>query len=309
MKQKTIYLLCLILFTISFSSCEDFIEKDLSKKSLTILSPADNNISPNFTQTFWWEEIKGANKYEIQIVKPSFSSIQEFITDTLVSGSKLSYNLLPGTYQWRIRAKNSSSATEFITRTLTIDSTLDLAGQSLVLLSPSDNYYTKNLTNTFTWQIMPNAQYYIIQILESGSIIHTQSCTTTSASYSFPNEANYQWRVFAQNSTSNSGYYTRTITVDTTRPNVPIVAFPLTDTTTAQPIQLGWTCLESNLNCRLQIALDSTFSAIIKDTVLSENSYNFYNPVTGQFYYWKVKAIDKALNESAYFYRRRIKRN
>jgi hypothetical protein len=212
-------------------------------------------------------------------------------------------------YQWRIRAKNSSSETQFATRTITIDSTMNLSGQILQLSLPADNSFINTFTKTFSWQTLPNTQYYIFQVLQNGSLVETNTLTTTSASYSFLSEGTYQWRVFAQNSTSNSSYLTRTVTVDTTKPIIPSLLFPLSDTISTEPIQLGWNESEIDLTFRLQISTDSTFNSVTKDTTTAETTYNLYNTVIGQYYYWRVKAIDKATNQSSFSIRSRVKKN
>jgi hypothetical protein len=309
MQNRTALPLLSLLGILMFGSCQDFIEVNLGKKNMTILSPANNTVSPNFNQIFWWEELKGADQYQIQIVKPAFSSIAEFITDTTVTTTKFLYTLHPGTYQWRIRAKNSSSATDFITYNLTIDSTLDLSGQHVILSSPADNYFTHSFSNTFIWQNMPNADSYIFQVLSGGSVISTQTSISLNSNYTFASEGIYQWRVFAQNSTSNSAYITRTITVDTTRPNIPVISFPIMDTITANPIPLTWNTVETGDSYRVQVSTDSTFTSVLKDTTTSNTVYDLINANVGQYYYWRVRAIDQALNQSNFSYRKRIKRN
>lgn len=308
MKQKTMLCVMGALAALLSTSCEEFIETDLSKKQMTIIAPADNTVAAIFNQTFWWEELKGAESYQLQIVKPGFDAVQQFITDTTVYGPRLMLTLQPGTYQWRIRAKNGSSATAYVTRTLVVDSTLDLSGQPMTQSLPADNYYSKQMSNHLSWQIMPNSDSYVLQIRKSGGLIETVSFTDTSTTYTFPNEGTYEWRVFAQNSTSNSTSSSRTIVIDTTRPPVPSPLFPVTDTSSAEPIVLGWSDTESNLIFRLMISTDSTFSTF-RDTLMSATTYNLFGAVSGQYNYWKVNAIDRALNESAYITRRRIKKN
>lgn len=303
----------LILFlagmALLLSSCEDFIEANLSKKQLRIISPADNAYSSSFTPTFWWEDLKGAESYQIQIVRPSFSAIQQFIIDTTTHASKLTLTLQPGMYQWRIRAKNNSSTTEYQTYTLTIDSTLNLSGQALILNSPANNCFVNSLTVNFSWLTLANSDSYILQILSDNVLMDTHPYIINAGSYTFPEEGSYEWRVFAQNSVSNSSYFTRTITVDTTRPAVPVILSPLTDTITANPIELNWNSVEPGLSFQLQISTDSTFLSTGKDTITTENTYKFYGSAIGQNNYWRVKTIDKALNQSAYCTRKRIRRN
>ncbi|MCW3071750.1 MAG: hypothetical protein JWO44_1640 [Bacteroidetes bacterium] len=308
--KKTAFLLSAVLAVILLS-CEDFIEKDLGKKSLTVNSPADNAVSLTFNVTFWWDELKGASKYQLQVVRPSFAAMQEFVVDTSVSGDRVVLTLSPGTYQWRIRAKNSSSATEYITRILTIDSTLNLSGQPLSLFSPADDSWTNHLLTNFSWQTLPNTDYYVLQLLLNGALLHTQSyaAPVTTGSYTFPAEGTYEWRVFAQNGSSNSSYYTRTITIDTTRPAAPVLLYPLADTTNTSPVPLGWSSAETAASFHLQIATDSAFGNVVHDTTETGTTYDLYNTAAGQYYYWRVKAIDKALNQGSWLSGHRIKRN
>src|SRR5688572_12340162 len=129
MSMKTKSILPLVLLGAFLSSCEDFFEPNLEKKDVVIIAPANGTVSSSFTQTFWWEELKGAEEYTLQIVKPTFSSVQQLILDTNVNGTKFYYTLQPGVYQWRLRAINNSSETDFVTYNLEIDSTLNLSGQ------------------------------------------------------------------------------------------------------------------------------------------------------------------------------------
>lgn len=308
-KNKLLMALSAILGLFSMVGCEEFIEINLEGKQITILAPVNNTVTSNFTQTFWWEEVKGAENYQLQIVKPNFIAIQQLILDTTIVTTKFFYTLQPGTYQWRLRAKNSSSQTEYFTFNLTIDSTLNLSGQPVILTSPTDNYYTNSFSNTFSWQTMPNADSYILQILSGATVISTQTSTALVSNYTFTAQGVYQWRVFAQNATSNSSYYTRTITIDTLKPDVPVLSYPLNDTITADPIPFEWNSVELGISYQILISTDSTFSSVTKDTITSNNFYDFYNATIGTYYFWKVRSIDNASNYSIYCTRKRVKRN
>ncbi len=312
MKNRLLYSLLILSTCVFIYSCEDFIEVELSGKSVTILAPSNNTVSSSFNQLFKWEDLKGAEKYQLQIVKPNFSTIQQFVLDTTTTLTQFAYTLLPGSYQWRLRAMNNSSVTEYQTFNLTIDSTLDLSSSMVILTSPADNYYSKFMTNTFMWQSMSNADTYIFQLLSGGSPV---SSTATTLNYTFSAEGTYQWRVYAQNSYSNSAFsLTRTIVIDLTAPSVPTPVFPVLDTITANPIPLQWNTTSTADSSHLLISTDSLFIVVTtKDTTIENTStavtYNFYSATVGLNYYWKVQDVDKAGNKSAYFTRRRIKRN
>lgn len=311
MKHKIILQLLCVATSILLFSCEDFIERDLGGKTITIYAPANNAITSNYTQSFWWESLKGAERYKLQIVKPSFGAVQQLIVDTIIRTNQFVYTLQPGVYQWRLRGENNSSQSDYVTYNLTIDSSLNLSSQTLLLNSPIDNYYTNIFANNFSWFAMPNATDYVFGIFNSSGIQigSYQSTTGTSLAYTYTAEGVYKWRVFAQNSQSSSPYSERTITIDTTRPMIPTITYlPLNDTTSLNPIPLSWNNVETNALYRVQIATDTNFTALIKDTTTISTGYSFYNATIGVFYYWKVKSIDLAGNMSIYTNRKRIKR-
>lgn len=303
MKNKIILVAFSIAIAVYVTSCSDIVSTNLSNKSITILAPTNNFVSQNFTQQFWWQEIDGAEKYNLQIVKPSFTAGQQLIADTSISGNKYTHTLQPGAYQWRVRAENNTSNTDYVTYNLTIDSSLNLSTQILLLNTPVDNFYADSLSQTFSWIAMSNATEYIFRVLtQSGiQIGNVQSTSGTSISYTFLGEGTYKWRVSASNSQSGSPYSEHTITIDITKPAIPVLTFaPVNDTTRLKPVPLAWNSVETNASYYLQISTDSTFTSIVKDTTTADLSYNFRNPITNQFYFWRLRAIDLATNTGTY---------
>lgn len=309
-----------LFFLLGMTSCKDIIEVDLSKKTLTGLAPAANSVSSSFTQNFRWDELEDATKYKLQIATPTFTAPLRYVLDTTIVYTNFSITLTPGSYEWRVRAENESSRTEYIVSKLTIDSTLDLQGQTVVLSSPADNYYSKLLPVSFSWQSMTNAENYLFQVLDNGTIIETQSLTTAAITYTFAVQGTYSWKITAQNSLTTSQPTSRTLVVDTTSPLIPVPFYPVGDTITANPIPLKWnlssasnTFEEANY-CQLQISTDATFNLITtKDTTIEVSAnpmlYDFYGATVGQEYFWRIQSSDQAGNTSAYTTARRIKRN
>lgn len=321
MKTKLLFTI-ITVFTLCFIfSCNDLIEIDLTSSNITETIPTDNTLAIEFSQTFWWNELKGASNYNLQIVQPSFSSPRKFISDTLIQQNSFTLLLDPGVYEWRVRGENASSYTNYKVQTLTIDSSLNLSNQSVILSSPSDKSYEANLTQIFSWDAIPNVENYIFQLFSGNTAITTQTTPNNNITYTFAAEGAYSWKVIAQNTlTASQPSLTSVITIDTTKPQ-PITAIrPLLDTITANPIELTWnttaplSILDSTYASQLQISTDSTFATITtKDTLIINRAnpirYNFLNATIGQDYYWRVKGIDRAGNESTYFKHKRIKRN
>nr|WP_319570068.1 hypothetical protein [uncultured Draconibacterium sp.] len=94
---------------------------DLSDKSTVILAPKDSLVTTATTHTFWWEKLDGAEKYNFQLVTPSFDSIESLIEDTSLTDNQITLTVPPGKYQWRVKGINSISQTGYSTYTLIIN--------------------------------------------------------------------------------------------------------------------------------------------------------------------------------------------
>ena len=119
MKQTVYYFSLLVAFCIS---CDDIFVKDISVNEIIIICPRDNwefKLEDDSTAiVFWWEYMNGADNYELQLVSPDFSNINKVLFDVVVDSTNKYSTVLPaGQYQWRIRAKNNSFSTDYITRT------------------------------------------------------------------------------------------------------------------------------------------------------------------------------------------------
>ncbi|MGB3948534.1 MAG: hypothetical protein WBM13_11160 [Bacteroidia bacterium] len=306
MKNHTAFIfIILILF---FTSCKDIVETDLSDKNVAILSPVNNSVSASFSQTFWWQEIDGAITYKLQIVKPNFSSIQELTIDTTIATTQFSFTLSPGTYQWRVKAMNGSSDTDYSVYNLTIDSTLDLSNQWVLLNSPVDKDSSSQATHLFSWQTLSNTDSYLFQIVMNGLPIYTQTLTTTtSINYTFLNDGTYQWRVFAQNATSTSSPVnaTRTITIDRVAPNTPVLSSPIANDSVSNPVNLSWVSDPTYSYDSVYVYADTNLTVLVASGISTNQTYN-YTGTVGQDYFWRVRSIDAVGNKSIYSNRRKF---
>ncbi|MDP2384980.1 MAG: hypothetical protein Q8M29_01295 [Bacteroidota bacterium] len=301
------FILVLFIIMIAFSACQkDIIVKDIENETVTALSPPDGYNTPNNSITFWWEKVDGAEKYNIQIVSPSFSNIQQLITDSSVTTDKFTKVLTPGTYQWRVRATNNGGNTAWTTRTLTIDTSSNLTYSAVILLSPADSFYTSATSAYLSWSPVSNATVYSLSI---PGVINSTSYSTTAATISFPTEGTYTWSVRAENSFSFSPYSSRKIFIDRTAPtSSPTLNYPISTTPTVPADTLmSWTTISESYKDVVLISDVSDFSNTIKmDTVSSGSGSvrtysisNISNP-SGNTYHWKVKSIDRAGNVGNY---------
>jgi len=294
-----------IFLLIGIYSCEDVFEKNLDKRDLSVLSPPLDFQTSQNQITFWWEQIKGANHYNIQLVDSNFDYIKEIIVDTNVTGEKVTISIFrPGTYMWRMRAENNTSATPYIIGSLTIDSTDELTEVSILGLSPSNGLITSNIQQTFKWIPHFAVDQYRVEIAKpdfsnNGNIQEVYFTVLDSQQHTFSEDGRYEWRVRAENFNNGTmtDFSTRVITIDTKAPDAPTLSSPKNNDSISLPVTLAWSVDTSSVNDSLFIYNDSLQTLITKIEI-ENTSYSFPGNPNDSTFYWRVKSIDAAGNIS-----------
>ena len=151
MKNPFVFLLFLIFIV---PACEGILEPDLDDEVIVLLSPPDHHSTDLQAVTFWWEEVTGTEVYNLQIVVPNFTSTTQLVLDTNITDNQFTISLQPNSYQWRVRAENTTSESPYTIRNLTIEENNDLSNQQVVLNSPTDQLITNVENQTFEWQAL-----------------------------------------------------------------------------------------------------------------------------------------------------------
>jgi len=197
-------ILVCFLVVILFDNCSAVFEKSIANQSIDIILPADSLKTKDYTQQFYWEKVTGATRYRLQIAQPSFASnlIQSMITDTIVTTTSVSLTLSPGEYEWRVRAENAGSETNYVTRKLYVLQTSFDTRPMSVISPTSSTLITYSNGVAFTWNEVQGAQEYYIQIdTLTGSFIAPlidsipggQTVKTTL----LKKRGTYKWRMYA----------------------------------------------------------------------------------------------------------------
>lgn len=108
--MKKYFILLMIFFS---AACDEVLEISLTGKKPVLLSPVNNLNTIDTLQTFYWEKLAGATKYQLQIVSPKFDSIVRLIHDTIILQNIFPKDMDTGTYQWRVKAINNGSESDF----------------------------------------------------------------------------------------------------------------------------------------------------------------------------------------------------
>lgn len=111
-KNSSLIILITLLTLITWVSCEEALERNISDKKVTLLAPANNMITNDTLHTFYWNTLEGASQYRLQVVSPRFDSIVRLIADTPLLRNTFIIDLNTGDYQWRVKAQNSAYSSE-----------------------------------------------------------------------------------------------------------------------------------------------------------------------------------------------------
>ena len=315
MKKIINYTITLSFIGILIACTKDFIVKDIKNDTVSIIAPTDNLNTPINTVTFWWNELDGAEKYNLQIVKPNFGSVLQLIVDTTITGNKFYYTFSPGTYQWRIKGINGGGSTVYTTRTLIIDTTSNLNLVSVGLTAPLANYVTSNNSVLFSWNALPSATYYDLLITSSTSSVTTTvpNISGTSHTYSFSTtvgaEEKFTWQVKAFNANYQTLNNTiRSLKIDHKAPFLPAIVSPNTSSPNIRDtIYLKWNRNSSSLDIKydiVSIGSDSLFANTLGTTTLQTtaspiriNSIYTYSGTVIPVW-WRVSSVDSVGNIS-----------
>ena len=223
------------------------------------------------------------------------------ILDSTITTNKFYIDLTPGEYQWRVKAINNGGESGFTTQTFYVDSISDLTNITVNLLSPISNFFTNETEVIFKWSLISGADEYRFQLVDNGngSLLYDITTTKDTVHYSLA-EGSYTWKVRAQNSSSNSQYSERIITIDLIPPDAPTPLEPANDDTLKSPYHLKWSVDPSSSYDSLYIYSDITLSILILKSLTADTTYNFTSGIMDEDYYWRLKSFDNAENASPY---------
>ncbi len=284
-------------------ACNDFIEKDIDKETVILLAPANNLTTILLTHTFWWNWLEGAEQYNMQVVEGSFTSVTKFLLDTNISNNKFEYTLYPGTFQWRVKGINNGSETYFSTFTLTVDSSLNISSQQVILSAPTNNFITNNDNITFTWNNLLNADDYLLEIHENtwtGNLVFGPQITTANSFTTTLSEGTLVWGIQGRNATSNTstGFSIRTLTIDTTSPSIVTLVAPVDNATLSNGYNTySWT---QGVNTGTALTDDIFFYSDVSATNLVKSAQavgiSHQDSLGIGIFYWRVQSTDAAGN-------------
>ncbi len=283
---------------------------DTSPPSTPILiAPVNNSCSQDTLPRFRWyqsiDNFSGVSYYQLQ-----YATNSSFINGINVNVSDTTYQvpsrLADTTYYWRLKAVDSvgNSGDWCSVWSFEIDTRIPNVP---ILASPLNGIWLINTSVVFNWsQVSFDAKSpvrYILQVDTLTTFI-TPRIDTTNLVYDtlILTQARYFWRVRAYDLAGNQGAFSGrdSFGVDNSAPSVPNLVSPANSAVlTDSFVRFIWNRSIDNVsgvrNYQIQIANNSNFISPI-DTLVSDSTIvrNLHDTT----YYWRVKAIDRANNQS-----------
>ncbi|MBF4494679.1 hypothetical protein IR010_19220 [Flavobacterium sp. MR2016-29] len=304
--MKTINKLILIALAILTYSCEDILEEDISDDTVQIISPINNAVIESNVASFKWNTLKGADKYRIQV----YESDQVLILDSLTTKTSITLPLSSGKYVWRVRGENYAYESVYsFPSNFSTSIPNDLTNQQVILSSPDNEKFLNFIAVTLNWQALKNATSYSVKVVNTATsqeVYSKTDLTTTTVTLDLTGlaDGNYEWRLKAKNTDSETKQYSaRKFNIDTTPPNQPKNTSPADNSTQTANTSVAYTWsiatdtgnAKSPISYIVEFASDADFNTIIQtqnsNTATLQQSFS----ATG-VYYWRVRAVDEAGN-------------
>jgi hypothetical protein len=262
------------------------------------LSPASGSINEPVAPTLTWGSSAGATSYEAEASLSStfgatiFDQSAPYLVSTALSGLASST-----TIYWRAAAANAGGKTWSAAQSFT---TVEAAPGTPVLVSPASGAVNQPLTLGLTWNSLPTATVYEVQVSLSstfGVTVFDQSGSSLPAAQvtGLANGATYYWRVDAAN-IGGSGPWSAigSFTTIVAAPLAPVLASPASGTlnqTISSP--LSWNSVTGATAYTVQVSTDVNFGTVtFSQTGAALTTATPSGLAATTLYFWRVNAAN-----------------
>lgn len=303
-RKIKIYNWALLLFIVFVFSCDDFFVEDISMMQIQLKTPTAGYQTEDRKISFRWDDVPKAVSYKLEVVSPGFSLDHKLVFEKRLSSAKFDTILTTGGYEWRVKAMNSASETDFVSSSFTILPPFNISTKVITLTSPPDQAIFKDRNVDFHWEALSGSSYYSFKIKKTNwtgdSVVVTR---LNSTNYSFRlDDGVYSWGVAAIDTVTKkkTDYTIRSFTVDQNPPSIPILTNPANqDTVRNTIVGFKWKKTEPNASYTIEIYNDTDLKNKLQEKTISD-TLTYINLEKGGSYYWRVNSKDQNRNVSGF---------
>lgn len=292
----------LILIMVFALGCDDIFVEDISTYALQLKAPSSGWKSEDTKVGFSWEKIPKAVNYKLEVVTPGFAVSHKLVFEKLLVFEKFDTSLITGDYEWRVKAMNSASATDFFTSSFSILPAFNISSRLVVLKTPDDHFVSNVKNVDFRWEALTGAGYYSFKIKKenwAGDSVVVAKLNTPGFTFQL-DDGFYTWGVAAIDTATGkkTDYSIRSITVDKNPPSVPVLISPANKDTISSVIAgFVWRKTEKNAVYTVEVYSDSELKNKFIEKTISDTA-TYINLEKGGSYFWRVNSKDQYGNTS-----------
>jgi predicted phage tail protein len=258
------------------------------------------------TPAFTWLASTTAVKYQFQYDNNANFASPTYTSAELAVLSFTPPTITPGTYSWRVRAKDAASnwSAWSTAWTISIQPTVPLAP---ALTAPANAFLTNDTTPTFTWGAVTYGNTYQLEISTTTTFaVILRSFTGAAGILTYTSTAlpagTYYWHVRAVNVKNAAGPWSavRSFAIDLTPPAAPVLSKPAAGAQVTGTPAFAWLASPSATKYQFQYDDNASFNSP-NYTSAELATLTLIPPVMpARIYSWRVRAKDAAGNWSAW---------
>lgn len=267
------------------------------RRSVQLLSPVEmDTVRVTNSILFRWssaaDKLQDPHYYELVINGPGVNT-RSRAEDTTFRLMPLTNFQAGSTYQWYVMTRDEVTAVPSIDTFRFVY----LPPPAAPILSNPPNHATDQpVTLNLSWQSSSGASFYRVQVsLDSlfGAIVVDSTLPSTNVTVGpLAGGTKHFWRVRASNTSGTSSYSSTWDFWTVTVPLAPVLISPNNGATgLTETVLLKWHRSASALSYRVQLATDSLFSTLVRDTSgIVDTSYQLSSLPNTTLFYWHVLA-------------------
>ncbi|MBI3978123.1 MAG: hypothetical protein HY331_08055 [Chloroflexi bacterium] len=286
----------------------------------TLLGPANGATLtvPQDSVLLQWNAIANADGYKVEVASvPTFTGAQTFTTKNPAISLDPSLFVEGTTYYWRVAGTRQVGTTTYQSAWSENRSFTKRWQSALTPQSPADGFTPTLYETWFSWQPIPGAKQYQVQVSPNGDWANNVVYGGTEASPLWINspaigpltaleDNQYYWRVRARDASNTNGQWSQPQTFQKAWQIPPTVVSPADNAQVSVPI-FTWDPVDGASQYELQVSADPSFVkpqnacspfwiSVLTDQTsyvpIMKSSYGHCMPRNATLY-WRVRAVDE----------------